>query len=52
MGDPTDMNVGGFWETSVAFLTKSGFAIFPQNIAKVMSIWMLKVEQNSTAFKK
>ena len=51
MGDPIDMNVGGFWETSVAFL-KSLVLQFPQNIAKVMSIRMLKVEQNSTAFKK
>ena len=51
VGGLIDMNVGVFWETSVDFL-KSVICNFSRNIAKVMSIWMSKVEQNSTAFKK
>ena len=39
------MNVGLFWETSVGFL-KSEVCV------KVMSIWISKIAQNSTAFKK
>ena len=39
------MNVGLFWETSVGFL-KSAVCV------KVMSIWISKIAQNSTAFKK
>ena len=51
MGSPIDMNVGEFWETSVGFL-KVWICYFSQNTAKVMSTWMSKVGQNSTAFKK
>ena len=46
-----DMNVGVFWETSVGFL-KSAVLQLSQNIAKVMTIRMSKVGQNSTALKK
>ena len=45
MGDPIDMNVGMFWETSL------GFCNFSKKIAESMAIWMSKVDQNSTAFK-
>ena len=51
MGGPIDMNVGVFWETSVG-VPKSVVFKSSRNIAKVMSIWMSKVDQNSTAFKK
>ena len=50
MGGPIDMSFGVFWGTSVGFLV--WFCNFSRNIAKVMSIWMLKVGQNSTTFKK
>ena len=46
------MNADEFWETSVGFLKSVVLQLFPKNIAKVISIWMSKVEQNSTAFKK
>ena len=49
-----DMKVAVFWETSVGFPNICGFAIFLHimsiNVeAKVMSIWMSKIGQNSTA---
>ena len=46
------MNADEFWETSAGFLKSVVLQLFPRNIAKVISIWMSKVEQNSTAFKK
>ena len=51
MGGPIDMNVGVFWETSVG-VPKSVVFKSSRNIDKVMLIWMSKVDQNSTAFKK
>ena len=52
MGGPINMNVGLFWETSVGFLKSVKFLkTLPRNIAKV-SIWMSKVGQNPTTFKK
>ena len=49
MGGPIDMNFDMFWETSVGLMW---FCNFFWNITKVTSIWMSKVEQNSTALKK
>ena len=51
MGGPIDMNFAVIWETLVDFL-KSVILQLSRNIAKVMSIWMSKIGQNSTAFKK
>ena len=50
MGGSIDTNVGVFWETYVSFL--SVVCNISQNIAKVMPIWMSKVDQNKTVFKK
>ena len=50
MGSSIDMNVDVFWEASAGF-PKAWFYNFSRNIAKVMSTWMSKVGQNSTAFK-
>ena len=55
MCDSIDMNVGVFWETSVGFLKSvlsKKFCCFSQNIDNVLSIWMWKIGQHSTAFKK
>ena len=51
MGSPININAGVFWGTFMGFL-KSGFLQLFSNIAKVMSIWMSKVGQNSTAAQK
>ena len=51
MGSPIDTNIGVFLEITVGFL-KSVVLYFSRNIAKVMSTWMSKVGQDSTAFKK
>ena len=51
MGGPFDMNFGVFWETPVCSLEIAVLQIFPKYY-KVMSIWMSKIGQNSTAFKK
>ena len=48
MGEPIDMNVDVFRETSVGFLK----CVVLQLLAKVLSILIWKVEQNSTGFKK
>ena len=50
MGGPIDMNADAFWETSVSFL-ESVVLQFPQNIAKVMSIWMSKIDEKLTGLK-
>ena len=50
MGGPIDMNADAFWETSVSFL-ESVVLQFPQNIAKVMSIWMSKIDEKLTGIK-
>ena len=52
IGGPIDMNFGVFLETPVDLLKSVVLQLFPKYIAKVMSIWMSKVGQNSTAFKK
>ena len=49
MGNPIDMNIDVFWETSVGFL-KVWFCNFSRNTAKAMSTWMSKVGQNSMFF--
>ena len=49
MGSHIDVNADVFRETSVVFLK---CVENTQNIAKVMSTWISKVHQNSTAFKK
>ena len=43
MGGPIGMNVDVFWESSLRFLKSVDL--------QGMSIWMSKVEQNSTVFK-
>ena len=50
-GGSIDMNVDMFWETFWAFW-KVWFCKISRNITKVISIWMPKVGQNSTSFKK
>ena len=50
-GSPINIWLGIFWETCVAYL-KSAVSNFSQNITNVMSIWMSRVAQNSTALKK
>ena len=39
------MNADEFWETSAGFLKSVVLQLFPRDIAKVISIWMSKVEQ-------
>ena len=51
MGGSIDIIFGVFWETPVDFL-KSVVLQLSRNITKVMSIWMSKIGQNLTAFKK
>ena len=51
MGGPIDINVDAFWETSMGFL-KCAVLQLLKYIAKVVSIWISKVGQNSTAFRK
>ena len=51
MGGPIDIDVDVFWETSVGFLKSVVLQLFPKYIQSYI-IWMSKVGQNSTAFKK
>ena len=52
MGGTIDMNVGVFWETSVGFLKSIVSHNFSQGMAKVMSIRVSNIAQNSTILKK
>ena len=50
MGDPIEMNVGVFWETSGGFLKSVVLQLFPKYNQSYVNL-NVKSRQNSTAFK-